>query len=145
MPARIQHIGTLGVCRSIAIYGIAGSSGVGVVGTLKCWFLEGQIPECGWNETTTIAWGSIGRKIWVAHAPGIPTKVFPPPWVSDLDMNHGTRATHVPWCKPGSLTSGFLWSRWGENVLGITGACATHSFRYLVRGPWSIWFRFWQE
>ena len=24
------------------------------------------------------------------------------------------RATHVPWCMPGSLTSGFLWSRWQE-------------------------------
>ena len=112
MPARSQHIGALGVCRSIAIYGIAGTSGVGVVGTLKCWFLEGQISECGWNETKTIAWGSIGLKFWVPHALGIPGKVFPPPWVSDLDMNHGTCVAHVPWCKPGSLTSGFLWSSW---------------------------------
>ena len=36
----------------------------------------------------------------------------PPPWVSDSDMHHGTCATHVLWCMPGSLTSGFLWSRW---------------------------------
>ena len=27
-------------------------------------------------------------------------------------MHHGTCVTHVPWCKPGSLTNGFLWSRW---------------------------------
>ena len=36
----------------------------------------------------------------------------PPPRVSDPDMHHGTCLTHVPWCMPGSLTSGFLWSRW---------------------------------
>ena len=31
---------------------------------------------------------------------------------SDPDMHHGTCVTHVPWCIPGSLTGGFLWSRW---------------------------------
>ena len=36
----------------------------------------------------------------------------PPPRFSDPDMHHGTCVTHVPWCMPGSLTSGFLWSRW---------------------------------
>ena len=35
-----------------------------------------------------------------------------PPRVSDLDMHHGTWVTHMPRCMPGSLTSGFLWSRW---------------------------------
>ena len=34
----------------------------------------------------------------------------PPPWVSDPDMHYGTCVTHVPWCMPGSLISGFLWS-----------------------------------
>ena len=38
--------------------------------------------------------------------------VSPPPRVSDPDMHHGTCVTHVTWCMPGSLTSGFLWSRW---------------------------------
>ena len=37
---------------------------------------------------------------------------YSPPWVSDHDMRHGTCVTHVSWCMPGSLTSGFLWSRW---------------------------------
>ena len=38
---------------------------------------------------------------------------FPrPPRVSDPDMHHGTCVTHVPWCMSGSLTSGFLSSRW---------------------------------
>ena len=51
-------------------------------------------------------------KLWVAHAPGIPGTFSPAPWVSDPDMHHGTCVTHVPWCMPGSLCSGFLWSRW---------------------------------
>ena len=38
--------------------------------------------------------------------------VFPAPQVSDPDMHHGTCVTHVPWCIPESLTSGFLWNRW---------------------------------
>ena len=58
------------------------------------------------------------------------------PLVSDPDMHHGTCVTHVPWCMSGSLTSGFLWSRWRENVPGIPSACATCNFTYLVRGPW---------
>ena len=38
---------------------------------------------------------------------------FPPSsQVGDPDMHQGTCMTHVPWSMPGSLTSGFLWSRW---------------------------------
>ena len=48
-------------------------------------------------------------KLRVAHAPGTFSL---PPWVSDPDMHHGTCVKHVPWCMPGSLTSGFLWNRW---------------------------------
>ena len=51
-------------------------------------------------------------KLRVAHAPGMPGTFSPPPRVSDPDMHHGTCVTHVPWCMPGSLTSGFLRSRW---------------------------------
>ena len=77
------------------------------------------------------------HKIAGAHAPGMPGTFSPSPQVSDPDMHHGTCVTHVPWCMPGSLTSSFLWSwRWGENVPGIPGACATRNFTYLVRGPW---------
>ena len=36
---------------------------------------------------------------------------YPPLPVNDPNMHHGTCVTHVPWCMPGSLTSGFLWSR----------------------------------
>ena len=56
-------------------------------------------------------------------------------------MHHGTCITHVPWFMSGSLTRGG-----GENVPGIPGACATHNFAYLVRGPctgnpWLSWSR----
>ena len=37
-----------------------------------------------------------------------------------------TCVIHVPWCMPGSLTSGFLWSRW-------RGKCSQHSRR--IRNP----------
>ena len=50
-------------------------------------------------------------KLWVAHAPGMPGTFSPPMRVSDPDMHHSTCVTHVPWCMPGSLTCGFLWSR----------------------------------
>ena len=50
----------------------------------------------------------------VAHAPGMPGTFSPPPRVSDPDMHHGTCVAHVPCYMPGSLTSGFLWSRWRE-------------------------------
>ena len=51
-------------------------------------------------------------KLRFVHAPGMPGTFFPPARVSDTDMHHGTCVTHVPWCMPGSLTSGSLWSRW---------------------------------
>ena len=34
------------------------------------------------------------------------------PQFSNPDMHQGTCVSHVPWCMPGSLTSGFLWSQW---------------------------------
>ena len=51
-------------------------------------------------------------KLRVAHAPGMPGTFSPPPRVTDTDMHHGTCLTHVSWCIPGSLSSGFLRSRW---------------------------------
>ena len=50
----------------------------------------------------------------VAQAPGMPGTITPPPRVGDPDMHHGTCVTHVLWCMPGSLTSGFLSSGWRE-------------------------------
>ena len=51
-------------------------------------------------------------KLRVVHAPGMPGTFSPPPRVSDHDMHQGTCVTHMSWCMPGSLTSGFPWSRW---------------------------------
>ena len=62
--------------------------------------------------------------------------VFPPLWVSDPDMHHGTCVKHVPWCMPGSLTSGFRWSQ-------LRGERSRHSQRmrnlqFYVSGKRSI-------
>ena len=51
-------------------------------------------------------------KLPVAHAPGMPGTFSPPPPFRDPNMHHATSMTHVRWCMPGSLTSGFPWSRW---------------------------------
>ena len=64
--------------------------------------------QCSWALTRY-------AKSCVAHAPGMPGTFSPPSRVSDPDMHHDTCVTHVPWCMPGSLTSGFLWSRWLGN------------------------------
>ena len=65
---------------------------------------------------TTSRWryGPLARhvKLRVAHAPGMPGTFSSQPRFSYPDMHHGSCVTHLPWCIPGSLTSGFLWSRW---------------------------------
>ena len=79
------------------------------------------------------------RKIAGCACAGMPGMFSPTLRVSDPDMHHGTCVMHVPWCMSGSLSDGFLWSRWGgENVPGTPGACATRNFTYLVRGPWDM-------
>ena len=66
------------------------------------------------NVTCSLGNGPLARyvKLRVVHAPGMPGTFSPPPRVSDPDIHHGTCVTHVSWCIPESLTSGFLWSRW---------------------------------
>ena len=69
--------------------------------------------------------------MWVAHAPGMPGTLSPPPRVSDPDIHHGTCVTHVTWCMPGSLISGLLWRRWrGKRYRHFW-----RNFAYLSRGP----------
>ena len=76
-------------------------------------------------------------KLWVAHVPGMPGMFSPPPRVSDPDMHHGTCATHVPWCMPGSLTNGFLWSRRrGKMFPAFPMHAQPTTFAYLERGPY---------
>ena len=94
------------------------------------------------SSCNTIGNGPLTRyaKLRVAHVPGMSGTFSPAPLVSDPDKHHGTCLTHVPWCMPGSLTSGFLWSRW-------RGKRSRHSQRmrtpqFCVSGkrpmPWSI-------
>ena len=89
------------------------------------------------NKQFSWANGPLTRytKLRIAHAPVMPGAFSPPPRVSDPGRHHGTCVTHVPWCMPGSLTSGFLWSRRRKNVPGIPRACATRNFTNLARGP----------
>ena len=68
----------------------------------------------------------------------MPGTFSPPPPLSDPDMHHGTCVTHVPWCMPGSITSGFLWSRRrGKTFPAFPAQRATRNYTYLVRGPWA--------
>ena len=63
---------------------------------------------------SALANGALARYVIlrVAHTPGMPGTFSPPPQISDPDVYHGKCVTHVQWCMPGSLTSGFLWSQW---------------------------------
>ena len=85
------------------------------------------------SETGDLYHGPLTRyaKLRVAHASGMSGTFNPPPRVNNPEMHHGTCVTRVPWCMPGSLTSGFLWSRWRKNP-GNPGACTTRNFTYLV-------------
>ena len=70
-----------------------------------------------WQDVSSLIslpWASYQiRKIAGCACAGNAAETFSPPLrTSDPDMHHGTCVTHVPWCMPGSLTSGFLWSRW---------------------------------
>ena len=80
----------------------------------------------------------LGNKITISTASGISFELLwsPSPLANNPDIHQGTWATHVPWCIPGSVTSGFLWNRWREKVPSIPGACATLNFTYLIRVPW---------
>ena len=84
---------------------------------LRDWKLTSEASLCGlcmMPHSQEVSYGPLVRyvKLRVVHAPGMPGTFVQPPRVSDPDMHHGTCATHVPWCILGSLTSGFLWSRW---------------------------------
>ena len=108
---------------------------------LLCWIGNLSLTNSNFIQIAiiTISYGFLPdtKKLWVAHAPGMPGTFSPPPWVSDPDMHHGMCVTHMPWCMPGSLTSGFLWSRW-------RGKRSRHSRRmhnphFYVSGERPIW------
>ena len=47
----------------------------------------------------------------------------------------GDRQLATPVCITVRASIGIASLRWWENVPGIAGACATHNFTYLARGP----------
>ena len=51
-------------------------------------------------------------------------------------MHHGTCITHVPWCMPGSLPSGFIWSRW--RGIRSRHSRSTRNTQFCVSGKRSI-------
>ena len=82
-------------------------------------------------------------KLWVAHAPGMPGTLSPPPRLA-IPTCITARAwrTCSDACRDRYLVVSVEVGG-GENVPGIPGAWATHNFTYLVRGPlkvhcWSI-------
>ena len=88
---------------------------------LESGFSTGLLPDT-WN------WGLRMRRGYRERFP-------PPPNSKETAsqrsrMHHGTCVTHVPWCMSRSLTRGG-----GESVPDISGACATHHFTHLIRGP----------
>ena len=59
------------------------------------------------------------------------TTFYPPPLSKNTASWLSQHASwYVPWWMSGSLTRGG-----GENVPSVPGACATHNFTYLARGP----------
>ena len=70
--------------------------------------------------------------------------------VSDPDMHHGTCLTHVPWCMPGSLTSGFRWRRWREKRSRHSRRMRNHQFYVSGKRPMyytpanDVYFRLYQ-
>ena len=65
----------------------------------------------------------------------MPGTLSPPPRVSNPGMHYGTCGTHVPWCMPGSLTSGFLWSRWWGKTFPAFPAHAQPPFYVFGKRP----------
>ena len=97
--------------------------------TYRCDFYDnGFIPDTKYG-----VYGPLTRyaKLRVVHAPGMPGTFSPPSRVSDPDMHYDTCVADVPWYLLGSLTSGFLWSRW-------RGKRSRHS-RRMCNPQFSIW------
>ena len=66
---------------------------------------------------TILTWTSCQiRKIVGCACAGTAGKFSLPLQVCDPNMLHNTCVMHVPWCMPGSLTSGFLWSWWRRKL-----------------------------
>ena len=89
-------------------------------------------PGCpNFLSCSAFAWASYQIRKIAGSAWGMPGTFF----FHHRGLAIPTCNTASAWRIPGSLTGGFLWSRWRGNVPGIPGAWATHNFAYLVKGP----------
>ena len=74
-------------------------------------------------------------KLLVAHAPGMLGTFYPPP-TSEETANW--RCRHEPRHERQArdeMHFGIANQRWRENATGNPGACETHNFSYVTRGP----------
>ena len=79
---------------------------------IRLWYVEKDFPNLVCNQMQA-EWAFCQiRKIVGGACAGNAVNVSRPPRVSDPDMHHDTCVTHMSWCLPGSLTSGFLLSWW---------------------------------
>ena len=75
-------------------------------------FVAVTLWESMWEQTEIFIECNRYGPLW-AHAPRMPRP--PPPTPAGKRSRHASRHVRnacVPWCMPGLLTSGFLWSRW---------------------------------
>ena len=99
-----------------------------------------SIKGCLNHSLNYVVHGPLARyvKLRVAHAPGLPGTVSPVSQVSDPEMHHGTCMTQVPWCMPGSLTSGFFGSRWRGKHSRHSQGMRIPQFCISGKGPMNI-------
>ena len=105
------------------------------------WYGKQYFMTSSWGKKQ--CYGPLARyvKLLVAHAPGMPGTFFPSPRVSDPDMHHGTCFTHVPWSMSGSLTSGFLLTRWRGKRSRHSRRMRNHKFYVSAKRLIAQWSR----
>ena len=88
------------------------------------------------DHKTKDPWASYQiRKIAGCAYAGNAGNVSPPPPISNPDMHPSTYVTHVPWCMPGSRTSGLIWIRCGEDLSSISGCMRNSQFHLSGKRP----------
>ena len=95
-----------------------------------------------WNgDARSTTNGPLDRyvKLRVTHALGMPGMFSLSPRVSDPDMHHGTCGMHLPWCIPGSLTCGFLWS-WRRGKRSRHSRCMRNPQFYISGKRHIVWY-----
>ena len=89
------------------------------------------------RQMTSLPHGPLTRygKLWIVHALGMRRTFYPPLTTKETASERSRHATRHVRHAHGVMHVGIANPRWRKNVPGIHGACATHIFAYLVRGP----------